>query len=91
MHSYIIRNGFVVDILLGNVLIDMYSKCNDIEDACQVFKKMPLRNVVSWIVMIVGYTQNGYCHQDLKILHNMECVGVKPHPNTIIIVLSTCS
>jgi pentatricopeptide repeat protein len=44
MHSYIIRNGFMLVILLGNALIDMFSKCSDIEDARQVFDKFSSRN-----------------------------------------------
>ena len=44
MHSYIIRNGFMLVILLGNALIDMFSKCSDIEDARQGFDKFSSRN-----------------------------------------------
>ncbi|KAJ0792296.1 putative tetratricopeptide-like helical domain superfamily [Helianthus annuus] len=37
--------------------MDMYAKCGRNGDACKVFDKMPMRNVVSWSGMIYGYTQ----------------------------------
>ncbi|CAA7052337.1 unnamed protein product [Microthlaspi erraticum] len=46
-------------IFLANHLITMYAKCGNIENARQVFDKMPERNVVSWTSLITGYAQAG--------------------------------
>jgi len=40
IHNYIIRKGYEVDVFLGSALIDMYSKCGNIEYAQHVFDRM---------------------------------------------------
>eukprot|EP01018_Ginkgo_biloba_P028281 Gb_00409 [translate_table: standard] len=57
VHAHVIRVNYVSDIFLENALIDMYAKCEKIEDARQVFDKMPARDVVSWTAMIAGYAK----------------------------------
>lgn len=37
---------------LWNVHVIMSSKCENVEDACNVFDKMPQQNVVSWTAVI---------------------------------------
>ncbi|OMO59369.1 hypothetical protein CCACVL1_24880 [Corchorus capsularis] len=45
------------DLVLGNALVDMYAKCNRIEDARCVFDGMQVRNVVSETSMVSGYAK----------------------------------
>lgn len=59
LHTHIIKAAFRPDISLGNHLANMYAKCRCLEDARQVFEKMPMRNVVSWNMMISGYARCG--------------------------------
>jgi pentatricopeptide repeat protein len=47
-HKQIIESGCESDVFVSNSLVDMYAKCGSMEDAGEVFNKMPLRNVVSW-------------------------------------------
>ncbi|KAL5981419.1 hypothetical protein ACLOJK_015479 [Asimina triloba] len=39
---------------IKNQLLSMYLKCGPIDDACNLFGEMPVRNVVSWNIMISG-------------------------------------
>ncbi|CAK9193482.1 unnamed protein product [Sphagnum troendelagicum] len=55
VHEKIIQSGCKADVFVGSSLVDMYSKCGSIEDACKVFNNMPSRNVVTWNVMILGH------------------------------------
>jgi pentatricopeptide repeat protein len=41
VHEQLIQSGCESDVFVGSSLIDMYPKCGSIEDACQVFNKMP--------------------------------------------------
>ncbi len=41
VHEQLNQSGCESDVFVGSSLIDMYSKCGSIEDACQVFNKMP--------------------------------------------------
>eukprot|EP01018_Ginkgo_biloba_P000906 Gb_34192 [translate_table: standard] len=71
IHEEIIKSGFQCDIFVSNALVDMYAKCERIENARNVFDKMPKRDVVSWTVMIAGYSQNGLLDEAVKLFHIM--------------------
>ena len=59
VHEEINKNGFQHNVFVSSVLIDMYVKCRTIDDARQVFEKMPERNAVLWTAIIAGYAQKG--------------------------------
>eukprot|EP01018_Ginkgo_biloba_P004533 Gb_08027 [translate_table: standard] len=59
VHARLVKTVSEPDVFVGSVLIDMYSKCGNIDDAFQVFEEMPVRNVVSWTTMVVAYFQHG--------------------------------
>eukprot|EP01018_Ginkgo_biloba_P007740 Gb_39702 [translate_table: standard] len=71
IHEDIIRRGFQSDVFVESALVDMYAKCGSMESACDLFDKMPQRNVVSWNTMIAGYTHNGYAEEALKLFCTM--------------------
>jgi pentatricopeptide repeat protein len=54
VHYHAIRSGFEIDIYVGNALVDMYAKCVSVEDAHQMFDRMPNRNEFSWNTIIEG-------------------------------------
>eukprot|EP01018_Ginkgo_biloba_P010984 Gb_29028 [translate_table: standard] len=47
------------DVVSWNEMITNYARDGRIEDARQVFDKMPKRSIVSWNAMITGYSCNG--------------------------------
>lgn len=72
-----------------NALVDMYAKCHRIEDAIYLFESMIDKDVVSWNSIISGYSQNGYCHEALKLFNRMRSKCFQPDPVTVVAVLST--
>eukprot|EP01018_Ginkgo_biloba_P025794 Gb_04080 [translate_table: standard] len=91
IHYHIVRNGLESDVYVGNALIDMYAKCGSIDNARQVFDKMPKRDLVSWTAMIAGYARNGHANEALTLFHQMHVAGVTPDSITIVSVLSACA
>eukprot|EP01018_Ginkgo_biloba_P032702 Gb_11925 [translate_table: standard] len=91
IHYHIIKNGIELNVFLGAALIDMYAKCESIEDALHVFDKMSARDVVSWNAMISGYVQNGHANEALAVFHQMQLADVKPNSVTIVCVLPACA
>jgi pentatricopeptide repeat protein len=71
IHEEIIRSGFQYDVFVASALVDMYVKCHSIEDARQVFDKMPERNVVTWTAMVAGYMQNGFVDEAMELFQQM--------------------
>ena len=52
--------------LNGSVII-LYTKCECLGSARHVFDEMHERNVVSWTVMISGYSQRGFASETLHL------------------------
>ncbi|XP_057816241.2 pentatricopeptide repeat-containing protein At4g02750 [Cryptomeria japonica] len=78
IHRSITEGGFLSDVVVASALVDMYAKCGSIHKACQLFDKMPQKNVISWNAMIAGYAQNGFCEDALKIFELMKNYGTYP-------------
>ncbi|XP_057871944.2 pentatricopeptide repeat-containing protein At1g15510, chloroplastic isoform X2 [Cryptomeria japonica] len=90
IHQSITEGGLLSDVV-GNALVDMYAKCGSIDKACEVFDRMPLRNVVSWTAMIVGYVHNGFVERALETFKKMQLEGVKPNSTTFASILPACA
>eukprot|EP01018_Ginkgo_biloba_P004002 Gb_27891 [translate_table: standard] len=91
IHAYSIRSGFESNVLIGNALIDMYSKCSRVKDARRVFDEMFQRDVVSWTAMIAGYAQNGHYNESLKLFNQMQLTTIKLDSVTIGSILLACA
>ncbi|CAJ1938601.1 unnamed protein product [Sphenostylis stenocarpa] len=79
------------NVLVGSALIDMYSKCGNVEEAYNVFKGMRERNVFSYSSMIVGFAIHGRAHAAIKLFYDMLETEVKPNHVTFVGVLTACS
>lgn len=91
LHALITEAAFDCDVLVGTGLISMYTKCGSIEDAHQVFHKLPKKNVYSWTSMITGYAQHGRGKEALELFYQMQQEGVKPDWITFVGALSACA
>ena len=79
VHTEIILKGFEEVSYAGNSLIDMYSTCGSLKEACFVFENLPNRNVVAWTTLIGGYAQHGWYQEALSCLEKMSLEGVVPN------------
>lgn len=69
--KYIDEHGVVVDIYLGNTLIDMYGRRGMADFAGRVFYQMKEKNIVSWNAMIMGYAKAGNLVAAKKVFSDM--------------------
>eukprot|EP01018_Ginkgo_biloba_P039570 Gb_33411 [translate_table: standard] len=74
---HIIKTGSESCVNVSNVLVDMYAKCGNIENARQVFDKMHKRDMVSWNTMTAGYCHHGFGEDALEIFCEMQRAGIK--------------
>jgi len=91
IHAQIIESGYESDIYVGSSLVDMYSKCGHIEDARQVFDRMPTCDVVACNAMILGHVKCGQAERALELFEQMQSEGVKPVAITFVGVLNACA
>ncbi|XP_051143231.1 pentatricopeptide repeat-containing protein At2g29760, chloroplastic [Andrographis paniculata] len=59
LHSYIENNGIGMGLILGNAVLDMYTKCSSMEQARLFFDNMVDKDIISWTTMIAGYARIG--------------------------------
>lgn len=91
IHGYVVKSGIECDAFVGNTLIDMYTKCGNLEDSGKVFDNMHQRTAVSWTAMIAGYGMYGQAEKALTLFNQMLEEDTKPNDITFICVLSACS
>ncbi|XP_020587011.1 pentatricopeptide repeat-containing protein At4g33170-like isoform X1 [Phalaenopsis equestris] len=90
-HGFRIKLGVEVDECVDNALIDMYSKCGSMKDACSVFWFMKARSVISWTTVIMGFAQNGFAFEAIEAFEHMISSNEMPNYITLICVLHACS
>ncbi|GAY47298.1 hypothetical protein CUMW_103490 [Citrus unshiu] len=91
VHLYVKKKRMELTITLGTALMDFYAKCGLIENAVEVFKKMPLKNVFSWTVLIQCLASNGQGERALETYYIMREKNIEPNDVAFIAVLSACS
>ncbi|XP_026432239.1 pentatricopeptide repeat-containing protein At4g20770-like isoform X2 [Papaver somniferum] len=91
VHAQITKDGYTNNIFVGSALIDVYSKCGDVDGARIFFDSMFCRTIVAWNEMIHGYAQNGYGDEAVELFEDLIRSGEKPDSITFIAVLTACS
>lgn len=84
------KNKIEKSVLWGNTLIDMFSKCRDVENAKPVFQKMGKRYIITWTTMVSRLVVNGHCREAFEMYDKMGAQGLKPY-EVFIAALSTCT
>ncbi|KAG9450066.1 hypothetical protein H6P81_010031 [Aristolochia fimbriata] len=59
LHSQIIKRISPVDVIVGNILIDFYSKCGELSESRKAFDDILVKDLVSWTSLLSGYCQSG--------------------------------
>ncbi|GLT74978.1 hypothetical protein SLA2020_467380 [Shorea laevis] len=96
IHAYAIRNLIASDVAVGSALVDMYAKCGCLNLSRKVFDQMPVRNLITWNVIIMAYGMHGQGEGALALFNRMVAETargneVKPNEVTFIAIFSACS
>lgn len=91
LHSHVLQLGFQLDPFVQTALIDMYSKCSNLQASRKVFDEMPLRTLVSWNSMISAYSRASLVNEAVLVLKEMWVLGLELSASTFVNVVSSCS
>ncbi|KAL2507416.1 Pentatricopeptide repeat-containing protein [Forsythia ovata] len=91
LHRFVLIQDFKDNTRVNNSLIDMYCRCGCVELACQVFKNMPKRNLVSWNSILVGLATNGNAKEALEYFDLMQKDVLEPDGVSFTAALTACS
>ncbi|PIN17957.1 hypothetical protein CDL12_09375 [Handroanthus impetiginosus] len=89
-HGQILKSGLESDVFVANSLLNMYSKCDQIKDAENVFDHMPYRTIVSWTSMMSGYYRNGLADEAI-LLFSAMLEYLQPNEFSLAVVLQACA
>ncbi|EXB39298.1 hypothetical protein L484_024993 [Morus notabilis] len=73
-----------VDLYNSSRILSSYFKSGRVEDAEKLFEEIPERNVVSYSIMIHGYSKNGLHCKAMKSFSHMRNLGLVPNSFTIV-------
>ncbi|XP_057836235.1 pentatricopeptide repeat-containing protein At2g13600 isoform X2 [Cryptomeria japonica] len=90
-HAHMIKCGCLTGSFLFNCLLYKYAKSGILEDARQVFDRMPERDVVSWNSMITGYVQCRHDTEALRLFCKLQRDGLTPSQPTFVNLLVACA
>ncbi|KAH7425131.1 hypothetical protein KP509_11G041000 [Ceratopteris richardii] len=90
IHNDTQGNGLLEDSLIGNAVVEMYTKLSLLTIARQVFDYLPIHTMVSWNALIAGYTEHGYGRKALECFELMQIEGCSPMPVTFVYMLKAC-
>ncbi|KAL3367323.1 hypothetical protein AABB24_011851, partial [Solanum stoloniferum] len=91
IHVYIKKQGIKLNCHLTTALIDMYSKCGDVEKALEMFDSVNIRDVFVWSAMVAGLAMHGRGKEAISLFLKMQKHKVKPNSVTLINILCACS
>ncbi|RRT64671.1 hypothetical protein BHM03_00050289 [Ensete ventricosum] len=88
---YVIKSaGCLSAVGLGSALIDMYSKCGNLDLARRVFDSMTEKNEVSWNSVIAAYGAHGLVKDAMDLFRQMQEAGFVPDHITFLALISAC-
>ncbi|XP_051133692.1 pentatricopeptide repeat-containing protein At3g16610 [Andrographis paniculata] len=91
LHGYIVKSSFLFNVMVGNTLLSMYSKCGLVKDAVSLFEELKVKDSVSYNALIAGFVQNGYAEKALQVFYKMKRVGVELELATMLGFFPACS
>eukprot|EP00250_Pteridium_aquilinum_P021360 c25097_g1_i3 orf=437-2410(+) len=91
IHDIILKRDFALDVIVGNTLIDMYTKCGCLKDACGVFDQIDQPDVISWSAMIAAYGESRNGLNSFRLFLVMESRGIHVNEVTFLNLLKGCA
>lgn len=81
-HAHFVASRFRHYIVLQNTAVNMYAKCGDMKMARKAFDEMTERDMVSYTMLITGYSQISEFEEALRLYLEMVKMGLQPNEFT---------
>lgn len=76
LHLLFLKRGVLFSTLtIANRLLQMYTRCGEIDDARILFDEMPQRNCFTWNTLLEGFSKSGRNNDLINLFYSM------PHKN----------
>ncbi|OVA09774.1 Pentatricopeptide repeat [Macleaya cordata] len=91
IHGYFVRQRMQVDIAVQNSLVNMYAKCDHLEQSWVVFERMRDKDVVTWNAIVAGFAQEGNLYKAFLLFNEMRMACQRPDAITVVSLLQACA
>lgn len=78
-HCYCIRNNLDPNVVVVTGIIKMYSSCQRIDLAREIFDSASKRDLVTWNTIIAAYAELGLSGEAIKLFYQMQLESVPPN------------
>lgn len=90
VHDHIVRSLLPLEVDTYNKILEMYAKCGSMDQAFDVFDKMPERDLNSWNTMITWLAKHGLGEDAIDLFSQFKQAGLEPNAQMYIGVFSSC-
>ncbi|KAJ1279677.1 hypothetical protein BS78_04G172700 [Paspalum vaginatum] len=90
LHCDAVKIGLDVTAFVGNVILDMYSKCGTTREAERAFSSVEVKDAVTWNTYITAHSRRGGHMEALALFKDMVDADVAPDNFTFASALSAC-
>ncbi|MCO5554783.1 hypothetical protein L7F22_008318 [Adiantum nelumboides] len=90
IHHLFLVTKAALDMVVCSSLIDMYLKCEALQEARNVFNTLAFKDLISWGSMILGYCTLGHGSAALELFGQMQRFGMKPDNAILISLVKAC-
>ncbi|KAK8651528.1 hypothetical protein V6N13_141128 [Hibiscus sabdariffa] len=87
IHGLLWKLGIQSELCIESSLMDMYSKCGNVNDALGIFESAQNLDEISMTVILVGLAQNGFEEEAKRFFVKMFESGTEIDPNMLSAVL----
>ncbi|KAI5076874.1 hypothetical protein GOP47_0008939 [Adiantum capillus-veneris] len=91
LHGFIVQHEFDSSPHLGNLLINLYTRCGTIADARGVFNRMEAHDIYACSMMISGFAHLGHAQDALALYKQTEMEGTQLDRVTCLAGLKACA
>ncbi|KAL3652008.1 hypothetical protein CASFOL_001689 [Castilleja foliolosa] len=91
LHAFAVKTCMNSNTFVGTALLNVYAKCNFVDDALQVFELMHEKSDITWSSMIAGFVQNDLYEEALNLFVMAKRSNVETDEFIISSVLSACA
>ncbi|XP_018720392.2 putative pentatricopeptide repeat-containing protein At3g23330 [Eucalyptus grandis] len=89
LHAHVIKAGMLIDVSLGNALMNMYKDTHCTEAVKKAFTQLPDVDVISWNTLIAALANSNTKVEALEVFLRMHESEIKPNSHTIISILAS--
>ncbi|KAH7293530.1 hypothetical protein KP509_28G029300 [Ceratopteris richardii] len=90
LHSEVLKKGYESEVVVGNTLVDMYSKCGFLTEAMWVFDNLAIQDIISWNTIFSAYAEHGLGMEGMNFYERMKSEHVSPTLITFVSSLKAC-